>query len=95
MQVTQTLTADQPETLHQIARVAGGMRTDIWHQFSALKGPGRSVLAIKPDIPKLYGQLPIDGTIRSETAMDVLNNIKAFEAATNRRNTARHEVRVG
>jgi hypothetical protein len=76
MQVTRTLIANQPDALRRIAQVAGGMRADIWHRFGALKGIGRSVNSIKPEIPKLYGQLPIDGTIRSETAKNVINNIK-------------------
>jgi transposase len=81
MLVTRTLTADQPGALRHVARIMGGMRADIWHRFGALKGIGRSVPSIRPDIPKLYGLLPVDGTIRAETAKDVLNDIKAFEAA--------------
>jgi hypothetical protein len=70
------------EALRHIARVIGGMRADIWHRFGGLKAVGRSVPEVKPAVPKLYRSLPVDGTIRSETAKDVLNDVKAFEAAS-------------
>lgn len=81
MKVTRTLIANQPDALRPIAEVIGWMRCDLWHRFGALRGVGKSVSKLRKNVPGMYGHLEVDGTIRAETAKDVLNDIKTYEAA--------------
>jgi hypothetical protein len=81
MNVTRILEADQSDALRPIAKVIGGMRADIWHRFGGVAGSQRPLSEIRKAIPKLFGGLQVDGTIRAETAKDVLNDIKTYREA--------------
>lgn len=83
MKVTRTIIADVPQQLAGICKAAGFMRADIWRRYGALKNVGISVNAIRAEITKkeLYSSLIIDGTIRNETAKDIINDIYLYKAA--------------
>ncbi len=81
MKVTRTIYADTALALLPICRAAGVMRADIWRRYGALGTHATTPNSIRRDFAALYKHLPIDGTIRSETAKDILNDIFAYRAA--------------
>ena len=83
MMVTRTLQADVPEALHSICVVMGTVRADIWRRFGALRNVGKSAADVRKEISAagLYASFPVDGTIRNETAKDVVNDILLYKAA--------------
>lgn len=82
--VTRTLTAKPNADLAPIAKVIGGMRGDIWHRYGGLASIRGKLIAFKSDCAKRYSVLAVDGTIRNETTIDTLNDIKAFREAAKR-----------
>ena len=83
MKVTRILQANVPSGLADICRVMGFLRADIWRRYGALNNVGKSVIDIRKEITdrKFYVDLPVDGTIRSETIKDVVNDILTYKAA--------------
>lgn len=57
------------------------MRADIWRRYGALGTHATTPNSIRRDFAALYKHMPIDGTIRSETAKGILNDIFAYRAA--------------
>ncbi len=87
MKVTRALLADAPPQLASICKTIGYLRADIWRRYGALGNVGVSASAIRTGIvgKKIYDSLPIDGTIRSETTKDIVNDILAYKAAAKRK----------
>jgi hypothetical protein len=82
VQVTRTIYAATAPALLPICKAAGLMRADIWRRYGALGTHAQTTIYnIHKDFVALYGHLPIDGTIRSETAKDAINAIFAYRAA--------------
>ncbi len=83
MKVTRILRADVPAELAAICKMAGYIRADIWRRYGALRNVGLSTADIRMEIvkKKIYENLPIDGTIRSETTKDIVNDILMCKAA--------------
>ena len=86
MKVTRTLLANVPDGLDDICKAMGFVRADIWRRFGALGCVGKNADVIRKTITaaNLYGSLrslPVDGTIRAETAKDVVNDILTYKAA--------------
>lgn len=82
--VTRTITAQTNADLAPIAKVIGGMRADIWHRYGGVASTRGKLIGFKSDCAKIYGRLHVDGTIRNETTIDTLNDIKAFREAAKR-----------
>ena len=76
--VTRTLTADPHPDLPRIAKIIGGMRADIWQRFGGLKAVCQDPIRYKSQCSERYKHLNVDGTIRNQTMIDTLNDIKAF-----------------
>ena len=94
--VTRTLTADLHPDLHRIAKIIGGMRADIWRRFGGLKALRQDPIRYKSQCSELYQHLNVDGTIRNQTAINTLNDIKAFrEAAKKKVRQAIHRRAAG
>lgn len=83
MKVTRTLIANTPLELTKICQLMGFVRADIWRRFGGLQNVGKNANAIRTQITKeaYYTNLPVDGTIRSETTKDIVNDILAYKAA--------------
>ena len=83
MKVTRTLQANVPDGLDAICKNMAFVRADIWRRFGALGCIGKNANAIRKTISaaNLYGGLLVDGTIRSETTKDVVNDILTYKAA--------------
>ena len=81
MKVTRTIYAKTTPELLPICKAAGFMRADIWRRYGALGTHTTSSSDIRKGFASLYGHLRLDGTIRAETAKDVLNDILAYRAA--------------
>jgi hypothetical protein len=83
MKVTRTILADVPSQLVEVCKAAGYLRADIWRRYGALGNAGVSESKMRTDIvkKKIYDSLSIDGTIRSETTKDVINDILTYKAA--------------
>lgn len=82
--VTRTLIAEWHPDLDPIAKVIGGMRADIWQRYGGLASTRGRLISFKSDCAKRYSTLAVDGTIRNETTIDTLNDIKAFKEAAKR-----------
>lgn len=76
--VTRTLTADLRPDLPRIAKVIGGVRADIWQRFGGLQALRQDQITYKSECSRLYKRLNVDGATWKQTAIDTLNNIKAF-----------------
>lgn len=85
MKVTRIIQAATDPAILPICETTAFMRADIWRRYGALGTVGKSLNAIKPDFPNLYGNLHLDGTIRAETAKDVLNDIFTYKAAAKKK----------
>ncbi len=83
--VTRTLTADPHPDLPRIAKIIGGMRADIWQRFGGLKALRQDPIRYKSQCSELYKHLNVDGTIRNQTTIDTLNDIKAFREAAKKK----------
>ena len=81
MKVTRTIYAQTVPALLPVCKAAGFMRADIWRRYGALGTHAKTANGIRRDFAELYKHLPIDGTIRSETAKDILNDIFTYRAA--------------
>jgi hypothetical protein len=82
MKATRTVYAATVPALLPICKAAGLMRADIWRRYGALGTHGQTTAHdIRKDFAALYGHLPIDGTIRNETAKDAINAIFTYRAA--------------
>ena len=79
--VTRTLIAESHPDLVPIARIMGGMCIDNWHRYGALASTRDELIKFKSECAKRYGNLPVDGTIRNQTTIDTLNNIRATREA--------------
>ena len=82
MKVTRILHAEANPEVIALCKHVAGMRADLWRRYGALGTHGRTVGDIRKDAVGLYSALPIDGTIRSETCKDILNDIYLYRAAT-------------
>ncbi len=85
--VTCTLQADVPDALHSICKVMGYVRADIWRRYGALGTVGKSANDICKEITaaNLYSELPVDGSIRSGTTKDIVNDVLLYKAAAMRK----------
>ena len=82
MKATRTILAATVPALLPICKAVGFMRADIWRRYGALGTHGQTTTNdIRKNFAALYGHLPIDGTIRNETAKDVINAIFTYRAA--------------
>ena len=83
MKVTRQLQAAPNAQLTDLCRHTGFLRADIWRRFGALGTQGKSSNEVRKQIAAMgiYTDLPVDGTIRSETTKDVVNDIMLYKAA--------------
>jgi hypothetical protein len=85
MTVTRTLQAScaQLADVQAICRHMALVRADIWRRYGALACLGKRAADIRKDITARcwYTQLQVDGTIRSETTKDVVNDLLTYKAA--------------
>lgn len=83
MKVTRTLQANVPPALLGVCKAMGFVRADIWRRYGALGNVGKNANGIRKEISAagLYDKLPVDGTIRSETTKDIVNDILLYKAA--------------
>lgn len=82
--VTRTLIAAPHPDLAGIAKIIGGMRADIWHRYGGLASTRGKLINFKSECAGRYAQLAVDGTVRNETTIDTLNDIKASREAAKR-----------
>jgi len=85
MKVTRIINAEPNQALLPICKATAFMRADIWRRYGALGTAGKRLNTVKPELPALYKYLDLDGTIRAETAKDVLNDIYSYKEAAKER----------
>ena len=87
MKVTRTLFAEANPDLAPICKAMGFLRADIWRRYGALGSLGKSVQDIRLAITEggFYAGLHVDGTIRSETTKDVVNDILTYKEAAKKK----------
>lgn len=87
MIVTRMLQADAPTALNPILQACGYLRADIWRCYGALGTLGKSATVIRSEITGggFYTDLDVDGTIRTETTKDVVNDILIYKAAAKKK----------
>ena len=61
------------------------MRADIWQRFGGLKALRQDPIRYKSQCSALHKDLNVDGTIRNQTTIDTLNDIKAFREAAKKK----------
>ena len=59
------------------------VRADVWRRYGALGTVGKSAIDIRKEITTncWYAELPVDGTIRTETTKDAVNDLLTYKAA--------------
>ena len=87
MIVTRMLQADAPTALNPILQACGYLCADIWRCYGALGTLGKSATVIRSEITGggFYTDLDVDGTIRTETTKDVVNDILIYKAAAKKK----------
>ena len=83
IKVTRILEANCPNSLQAICKATGFLRADVWRRFGALGTFGKSASDLRKAITAagLYSNLDVDGTIRSETTKDIVNDMLTYKAA--------------
>lgn len=85
-QVSRVLLAEAPMLPEQMTKAVQQLRKGIWHRFGALRSEGmrntkKTAGEIRNECAKVFGDLPLDGTIRAATSLDVVNDILTYRSA--------------
>jgi len=81
MIVTRTLRANVPPELAPICKAMGFVRADLWRRMGGLGTVGKDVREVRGELLPLHANLPVDGTIRNTTTLDVIQSVYTFRAA--------------